>query len=472
MIFFWKSISRLGISENTDFRLASRIILSNQFGLVIAFLTSVFMVLAIVNGNYNLLPFITLLVITGSIWFLNAVNLTRISRLITCLIPAVGLFILNVSVKFGAPGTVDILHYATPRMIIVGSVVLPFTMFTPSERNYVIMAVLFILSLSFGYDAIHSMLGVDHESLGLTNKHYGIITEDVVVLAIIVLLASGFLFKMGYQYDIKSQRLLSEALEQTELMKKNEDALKKTLTELESSRKKDEERNWVSKGLADLVAVIQSGDDDKKIYDRLLASLIKYMNVNQGGIFIAEETDGKVQLNLTSYYAYERKKYLQKTINPGEGLLGAAYLEGQRIYLKKVPAEYVSITSGLGEATPRALVIVPMKINNQVEGLIELASLTDFQEHHFELLDQLCETLASFITNNKINVRTKILLEKAQTMSEELKSNEEEMRQNLEELTATQEAMSRKEHEYRERIRELEEALEVREQLNSQSVSA
>jgi hypothetical protein len=266
--------------------------------------------------------------------------------------------------------------------------------------------------------------------------------------------------------------LLNDALEQTELMKKNEDALKKTLTELEGSRKKDEERNWVSKGLADLVAVIQSGDDDKKVYDRLLAALIKYMNVNQGGIFITEETDGKVQLNLASYYAYDRKKYLQKTINPGEGLLGAAYLEGQRIYLKKLPPEYVSITSGLGETTPRALVIVPMKINNQVEGLIELASLTDFQEHHFELLDQLCETLASFITNNKINVRTKILLEKAQNMSEELKSNEEEMRQNLEELTATQEAMSRKEQEYRERIRELEEALEVREQLNRQSVHA
>ena len=171
MIFFWKSISRLGISENTDFRLGSRIILSNQFGLVIALLTSIFMVLAIIGGNFNLLPFISLLVITGSIWFLNAANLTRISRLITSIIPAAGLFALNLSVKFGPPGSVDILHYATPRMIIIGSSVLPFTMFTSGERRYVVMAVLFILLLSFGNDPVHTLLGVDYQSLGIINNH-------------------------------------------------------------------------------------------------------------------------------------------------------------------------------------------------------------------------------------------------------------------------------------------------------------
>jgi GAF domain-containing protein len=469
MILFWKRISRLGVTTTTDFRLTSRIILSNQFGIVIALLTSIFMVISIVGGNLNIVPLFALLFITGSIWFLNSLEMTRLSRLITSLTPAVGLFALNLSLKFGPVENVDILHYATPRMIIVGSAVLPFTMFTPAERKYVIAAVAFILFLSFGYDSFHRFLEVDHQTLGIQSNHYGVIFEDVVVLAVIVLLASGFMFKMGHQYDQKSQRLLDDALQQTEQMKQNEEALKKTLLELEETRKKDEQRNWVAKGLNDMVAVIQSGDDDGKIYDRLLSTLIKYLNINQGGIFIADEEEGKITLNLVACYAYDRKKYLQKSVEPGEGLIGAAYREGRRIYLKKIPKDYVSITSGLGDTTPRSLVIVPMRLNDKIEGLIELASLTEFGEHQFELLDQLCETLASFITNNKINARTKILLEKAQMMSDELRAGEEEMRQNLEELTATQEAMSRKEREYQDRILELERALNVNAQLRQTS---
>jgi GAF domain len=470
-MIFWKRISRLGVSDHHDFRLTGRIILSNQFGFVIALLTSLFMIISIASGNFNLLPLFALLFISGSIWVLNLMGLTRLSRFITSITPAVGLFVLNLSVKFGPLQNVDILHYATPRMIILGSAVLPFTMFTPAERKYVIAAVLFILFLSFGYDPIHSALGIDHDSLGLKNEHYGIIFEDTVVLAVIVLLSSGYMFKLGHQYDQKSKTLLDEALRQTDQMKQNEEALKKTLDELEVTRKKDEQRNWVAKGLNNMVAILQAGDSDGKVFDRLLSALIKYLKVNQGGIFVCEEDEnGKTTLNLMSFYAYQRKKYLQKTVEPGEGILGAAFLEGRRIYLKKVPENYVSITSGLGDAPPRSLVVAPFKTNDRVEGLIELASLTELEEHQFELLDQLCETLASFISNNKINSRTKSLLEKAQTMSEELKAGEEEMRQNLEELTATQEAMSRKEREYQDRIEELEQALANGERLSPQTV--
>ena len=83
------------------------------------------------------------------------------------------------------------------------------------------------------------------------------------------------------------------------------------------------------------------------------------------------------------------------------------------------------------------------------------------EDYHFELLETLSESLATFISNSKINERTRRLLQQAQTMSEELRSNEEEMRQNLEELTATQEAVARKERDYLERIAQLEEELSL-----------
>lgn len=456
----WGRIFRLGVNDQMDFRLAKRIMLSNQFALLIASFTATFMVIFALRSNFNFVPFLMLLATVTSIWFLNFAGYTKFSRLITSLTPAMGLLFMNLSIKFGDSYAIDILHYATPRMLILGSAVLPFTMFTSNEWGYMLTGVTTILLFSFGYDFIHEVAGVDHQSLGIKNDFYGIIYEDMIILAVMILTSSGFMFSLGYQYDQKSQRLLDDALAQTSELKQKEEIMKKTLEELEESRKKDEERNWVSKGLAEMMAILQSGDETQKIFDKLLAYLIRYTGLNQGAFFVADEnTSQQTVLKMVACYAYDRKKFEEATIEAGIGLLGQAYLEGTRCYLKKVPADYVRITSGLGEATPSHLVIVPMKINNKVEGLIELASFYPIEEHHFELLEKLGESLASYVGNDRVNARTRTLLQQAQTMSQELRENEEEMRQNLEELTATQEAVARKEKEYQQQIADLQNEL-------------
>jgi hypothetical protein len=459
----WKQLSRIGVSDDMDFRLMRRVILSNQFALLIAALTLGFMAVTITRDNFNFVPFLILLFIASAIWISNAMGLTRLSRLITSLTPAIGLLFMNVSLKFGDPTKIDILHYATPRMLILGSAVLPFTMFTPFEKRYVWTAVIAILTMAFGYDVLHAAFDVDYKSLGISNNFYGVIYEDMIVLAIMILLSSGFMFNMGYQYDQKTQKLLDDALQQTEQLKRKEEEMIKTLSELEVSRKKDDARNWVSKGVNEMIGILQAGEDMSKIYDKLLSSLVKYTDMNQGAFFIVEEDEetGESSLKLVSCYAYDRKKFIEKRIGAGDGLLGQAFMEGEINYLRDIPPDFVRITSGLGEATPRHLAIIPVKTNRKVEGLFELASFKALDEHHFELFNKLGETLAAYISNNRVNERTKILLQKAQVMSEELKANEEEMRQNMEELTATQEAMTRKEQEYQDRISELESALEL-----------
>lgn len=460
MFNLWKSISYLGVNDSQDFRLARRIVLSNRFGLLIAFVILIFLVVFLFRPHAAIIPLLGMLVVASSIWFLNGLELTGLSRFLTSLIPAVGLFILNISQKFGDSATIDILHYATPRMIIIGSAILPFAMFTPAEKKYVISAVAIIILLGFGYDAIHEMFGVDIASLGINDKYYGIVTEDMAVLTIIIIAASAFMFSMGEQYDRKAKSLLDDALQQTENLRSNEENLRKTLRELEEARKKDDARSWIAKGVADLSGLLQVSDDSQNIYERWLSSIIKYLKVNQGGLFIADEdADGKTQLNLVASYAFERKKFLQKSLSPGEGLVGQAYMEKHSIYLKKVPKEYIHITSGLGDAPPHVVLVMPIRTTHTTEAILEIASFHELEEHHFELLEKLGEALASFISNHKVNQRTKQLLQQAQTMSEELRANEEEMRQNLEELTATQEALARKEREYQQRIAELEETL-------------
>lgn len=457
-----KRLFSLGTTADMDFRLSKRIILSNQFAFLIGFLTTVFMAISIFRPHFNFIPFLVLLFIVSAIWFCNLAGQSRLSRLITSLTPAVGLLFMNLSLKFNDPASVDILHYATPRMLILGSVVLPFTMFTPSEARYVITAVVTILVLAFGYDIIHMAMNIDHKSLGIKADFYNVIYEDLVVLAIMILVSSGFMFRLGHQYDQKTQHLLKDALTQTEQLKQNEEAMKKTLEELETSRKKDEERSWVSKGLAEMIAVLQSGEDTEKIFDKIIAYLVRYAGFNQGAFFVAEVNDSnEAVLRMKSCYAYDRKKFEEVTVNAGSGILGQAFLEGSRCYLKQIPNDYIRITSGLGEATPGHLVIVPMKINNKVEGMMEFASFKPMEEWHFELLEKLGESMASYVGNNRVNERTKALLDQAQIMSQELRENEEEMRQNLEELTATQESLARKEKEYQQRIRELETELEA-----------
>lgn len=231
---------------------------------------------------------------------------------------------------------------------------------------------------------------------------------------------------------------------------------------LKKATEEDRKRSWATEGLAKFVDILRSNNAQTvNLSENILTNLVKYLRANQGTMFVVnDENEKDVHLELVACYAYDRKKHVEKRIEIGEGLVGQAYLEKDIIFLTEVPDNYVTITSGLGDANPRCVLIVPLKMNEKVFGILEIASFTPFEKYMIEFTEKLGESIASTIAATKINDRTTSLLAQTQIQAEEMRAQEEEMRQNMEELQATQEEMGRKENDYIKQIESLKAELE------------
>ena len=233
----------------------------------------------------------------------------------------------------------------------------------------------------------------------------------------------------------------------------NEGDIGKSLADVKDRLKnisdEDRKRNWSNQGFAQFGDILRNNADDlNRLTEDLIINLVKYLNANQGGIFILNEDDpDDLKMVLTGCYAYDRKKKVNKEIRPGQGLVGQCWQEKESIYLVEVPQEFINIRSGLGDSSPDCIFIVPLKVNEEVYGVIELASFQELEEFEREFVETLSESVASSISTVKTNANTKTLLEESQQMTEEMRAQEEEMRQNMEELQATQEEMQRNSRE-------------------------
>lgn len=197
-------------------------------------------------------------------------------------------------------------------------------------------------------------------------------------------------------------------------------------------------RSWANEGLALFREIMGAHTEIKPMCEELISTLVKYVGANQGGVFVLNAEN---KLELTACYAFERKKYLTRTVDPGEGLIGQCFVERQRIYMTKVPDQYITITSGLGAANPNSILILPLKLKDTIVGVLELASFKPYPNHRLDFIDKAAEALAQSISSIQVSEDTKNLLGKSLQREQELKDQEERVRQNMEELYVTQEDM-------------------------------
>ena len=239
------------------------------------------------------------------------------------------------------------------------------------------------------------------------------------------------------------------------------DSLIQMQEKLKALNETERRRQWATEGLTKFVEIMRSSNDNlNSLGDAVISALVQYTRSNQGGLYILNDEDpNNKYLELISLFAFDTKKHEQQKIKLGEGILGQTFLEKETTHLTNMPDEYIRITSGLGDANPRALLLFPLKVDKEAYGIIELASFHEYQQHEIEFVEKLGESIAATLGSVRAAQKNRQLIEQFQQQTEEMRAQEEEMRQNMEELQATQEEVVRKEQAYLQRIKDLENAV-------------
>ncbi len=234
-------------------------------------------------------------------------------------------------------------------------------------------------------------------------------------------------------------------------MQKN---LKKARDEEQKRRKDEEIQNWINHGLALANEVLRKQDMDIRQHAyQALKVVVDYVKANQGVLFVGQEIENPIDEEENKEFlaiaalAWGRKRSITKAYKMGEALVGRCAFERTTLYLSQVPQNYVNITSGLGKANPNYLLLVPLKMNEDIMGVLEIASFNPISAHEKEFIEKVSFSIASTVAGKQVSERTARLLEQTKLQAEELVQKEEEMRQNIEEMQATQEEFAKREAE-------------------------
>jgi CheY-like chemotaxis protein/signal transduction histidine kinase len=241
------------------------------------------------------------------------------------------------------------------------------------------------------------------------------------------------------------------------------------LSSLRRATRENERQNWIKTGQAELNDRLRGEMDIATLARDTITYLAKYLNAQVAALYLSDEENKKLQL--VGSYAYKKRKNLSNQFEFGEGLVGQAAIEKKSILLTNVPDDYIAVTSGLGEAVPRNILVLPFMHEEKVKGVIELGSLAEFSESDLDFLKEVTEGIAIAIHTaqsrqqlNDLLIETQNQAEELQTQQEELKQANEELEEHTKILKESEERLQAQQEELKQTNEELEEQTQLLEE--------
>jgi len=207
------------------------------------------------------------------------------------------------------------------------------------------------------------------------------------------------------------------------------DNINEMIRNLKDQTLKNTEQDWLKTNLARFTRMLQGERDLATVSNMVLSELGPLVNAQHGVFYVTDQDeDGNTVLNLAASYAFNNRKHLANHFKLREGLIGQCAYEKSRILLGNVPSDYVQISSGLGEASPLNVIVLPALFEGDVNAVIELASFSRFSETHQSFLNQLMESIGIVLNTIAANMRTEGLLKQSQLLTSELQAQQEELK--------------------------------------------
>ncbi len=212
--------------------------------------------------------------------------------------------------------------------------------------------------------------------------------------------------------------------------------LKNEFVEIKKQQEKLNEesklRNEFSEGSAKINNLLRYTMDIEQLSFDIIKTTIEFLEVEQGALLIInDDNPDDVFLEMKASYAYDKKRLADKNIPIKSGLAGRCVLEKESIFLTEIPDNYTKIVSGFGETEAKSLALIPLIFNNEVQGIIEIASLKIIEKSKIEFLESVGENIASTYSNIKNTERTEKLLLQTQKQSDQIETQRAELQEKI-----------------------------------------
>jgi signal transduction histidine kinase/DNA-binding response OmpR family regulator/HAMP domain-containing protein len=221
------------------------------------------------------------------------------------------------------------------------------------------------------------------------------------------------------------------------------DNINEMIRNLRDTTRKNTEQDWLKTNLAKFSRMLQGQRDLAAVSQLILSDLAPLVNAHHGAFYVVDTAGDDQVLKLLASYAFQERKKVARMFRFGEGLAGQCAVERRMLVLHEVPRSYIRISSGLGDAPPRSLAILPVLFEGEIKAVLELATFDEFDQIRLTFLEQLAETIGIVLNTIEANMRTEELLKQSQALTENLQKQQDT-------LTETNKRLEQQTHSLRQ----------------------